>query len=66
MAIPEEFQSEIEQFASHLILENQQLQYENKQVNALLKEYESTLETVMGKFRGVAVSFCKLHFMHTA
>ena len=38
-----------------MILENQQLQHENKQVNALLKEYEVTLETVMGKFRGVAV-----------
>lgn len=52
----EEFSNELEKFASHLILENQQLQHENRQVNALLKEYEATLETVMGKFRGVAVS----------
>jgi hypothetical protein len=36
--------------------ENQQIQNENKQLTALLKEYEQTLETVMGKFRGVAVS----------
>ncbi|WWD21235.1 hypothetical protein CI109_105719 [Kwoniella shandongensis] len=50
----EEFQSELEAFSSHLVLENQQLQHENKQLNALLKEYEQTLETVMGKFRGVA------------
>ncbi|KAK8844106.1 hypothetical protein IAR55_006900 [Kwoniella newhampshirensis] len=50
----EEFQSELESFSSHLVLENQQLQYENKQLNALLKEYEQTLETVMGKFRGIA------------
>ncbi|WVQ81282.1 hypothetical protein IAT38_003405 [Cryptococcus sp. DSM 104549] len=52
----EEFQSELEAFSSHLVLENQQLQHENKQLNALLKEYEQTLETVMGKFRGIAHS----------
>lgn len=51
----EEFQTELESFASHLVLENQTLQHENKQLNTLLKEYEQTLETVMGKFRGVAV-----------
>ncbi|WVQ93188.1 hypothetical protein IAU59_000252 [Kwoniella sp. CBS 9459] len=50
----EQFQSELEAFSSHLVSENQQLQHENKQLNALLKEYEQTLETVMGKFRGVA------------
>ncbi|CAK9779930.1 hypothetical protein CC85DRAFT_287600 [Cutaneotrichosporon oleaginosum] len=52
----EEFQTELEAFASHLVLENQTLQHENKQLNTLLKEYEQTLETVMGKFRGVAHS----------
>ncbi|WWC91165.1 uncharacterized protein L201_006106 [Kwoniella dendrophila CBS 6074] len=52
----EEFQSELEAFSSHLVTENQQLQHENKQLNALLKEYEQTLETVMGKFRGIAHS----------
>lgn len=56
MCVVEEFSSELEAFSSHLVLENQQLQHENKQLNALLKEYEQTLETVMGKFRGVAVS----------
>ncbi|WRT69111.1 uncharacterized protein IL334_006095 [Kwoniella shivajii] len=50
----EEFQSELEAFSTHLVMENQQLQHENKQLNALLKEYEQTLETVMGKFRGVS------------
>ena len=38
------------------MLENQNLTYENKQLNVLLKEYEQTLEGVMGKFRGVCVS----------
>ena len=27
--------------------ENQSLQYDNKQLNALIKEYEQTLETLM-------------------
>jgi hypothetical protein len=53
----EEFHGELEAFSSHLVLENQQLQSENKQLNTLLKEYEGTLEMVMGKFRGVAVSY---------
>lgn len=38
------------------MLENQNLAYENKQLNLLLKEYEQTLEGVMNKFRGVCVS----------
>lgn len=51
----EQFSTELERFASHLVLENQNLAYENKQLNLLLKEYEQTLEGVMGKFRGVCV-----------
>ena len=43
-----------------LIIENQQLQHENKQLNVLLKEYEQTLETVMSKFRSQAVSALSL------
>jgi regulator of replication initiation timing len=38
-----------------IIIENQSLQHENKQLNSLLKEYEQTLETVMSKFRNQAV-----------
>ena len=38
--------------------ENQALQYENKQLNLLIKEYEQTLETLMTTFRKRAVSFC--------
>jgi small ligand-binding sensory domain FIST len=37
------------------VLENQNLQFENKQLNLLLKEYEQTLEGVMSKFRAVSV-----------
>lgn len=39
-----------------LAAENQGLQYDNKQLNTLLKEYEQTLETVMSSFRKRAVS----------
>ncbi len=35
--------------------ENQSLQYDNKQLNTLIKEYEQTLETVMSNFRNRAV-----------
>lgn len=35
--------------------ENQSLQYDNKQLNALIKDYETTLETVMNQFRNRAV-----------
>lgn len=35
--------------------ENQGLQHDNKQLNALIKEYEQTLETLMTTFRNRAV-----------
>jgi len=47
----ETFESEIERKNAQLIIENQSLLHENKQLNTLLKEYETTLETVMSKFR---------------
>jgi hypothetical protein len=42
---------------SAMIAENQALQHDNKQLNTLIKEYETTLETVMGLFRQRAVRF---------
>jgi hypothetical protein len=42
---------------SAMLAENQALQHDNKQLNALIKEYETTLETVMGLFRQRAVRF---------
>ena len=39
-----------------LASENQTLQYDNKQLNSLLKEYEQTLDSVMSSFRKRAVS----------
>lgn len=47
----EKFESELEKVNSQLVVENQQLAHENKQISILLREYESTLETIMAKFR---------------
>lgn len=51
----EKFESELEQLNAHLVKENQSLAHENKQQALLLREYENTLETVMGKFRSFSV-----------
>jgi hypothetical protein len=56
---PETFESELERTNAQIIIENQTLLHENKQLSALLKEYEQTLETIMSKFRTYAVrGFC--------
>ena len=47
----ETFDSELEKQNAALVLENQALQSENRQLSHFLKEYESTLESVMDKFR---------------
>ncbi|KIL71654.1 hypothetical protein M378DRAFT_6361 [Amanita muscaria Koide BX008] len=47
----ETFESELERRNARLNLENQALLHENKQLDSLMKEYETTLETVMSKFR---------------
>ncbi|KAI6047982.1 hypothetical protein EDC04DRAFT_2620827 [Pisolithus marmoratus] len=47
----EVFESELERTNAQLIVENQTLLHENKQLGMLLKEHENTLETVMSKFR---------------
>jgi SIKE family len=44
-----------------LVMENQSLLHENKQLNSLMHEYEQTLETVMGKLRGHSVSHRFIH-----
>ena len=54
--IVETFESELERQNAQIIIENQTLLHENKQLSLLLKEYESTMETIMSKFRNHAVS----------
>ncbi|KAF7307316.1 hypothetical protein MIND_00525600 [Mycena indigotica] len=52
----ETFESELERMNAHIVIENQTLLHENKQLSILLKEYEGTLETVMAKFRNHALA----------
>ncbi|KAJ4468574.1 hypothetical protein C8R41DRAFT_925384 [Lentinula lateritia] len=52
----ETFESELERTNAHIIIENQTLKQENKQLSTLLKEYEDTLETIMVKFRNHALA----------
>ncbi|KZT57465.1 hypothetical protein CALCODRAFT_496112 [Calocera cornea HHB12733] len=47
----EVFESELERMNAHLVVENQTLNHENKQLNILLKEYEQALDVIMTKFR---------------
>ncbi|PVG04556.1 hypothetical protein CPB86DRAFT_692530 [Serendipita vermifera] len=64
------FDSELERSTVALIMENQGLLQENKQLTTLLTEYESTLETVMTKFRQHAQivadkrSALRVHYEH--
>jgi hypothetical protein len=61
---PEEYDAELEHMNSAMMAENQALQHDNKQLNVLIKEYETTLETVMGLFRQRAVrSFLSIYLV---
>ncbi|GAA5843420.1 hypothetical protein JCM11251_002473 [Rhodosporidiobolus azoricus] len=57
----EDFDSELEKMNVSLVLENQTLQQENRQLTSLLKDYEGTLEAVMGKFRAHAAASQQHH-----
>ena len=52
----EEYDAELERMNATMTAENLALQHDNKQLNTLIKEYETTLETIMGLFRQRAVS----------
>jgi len=47
----DDYDTELERMTNVITGENQALQYENKQLNLLIKEYEQTLETLMTTFR---------------
>ena len=47
---------------AQIVIENQTLLHENKQLSILLKEYEGTMETVMAKFRNHAVRFVPCNY----
>ncbi|VDB86540.1 unnamed protein product [Peniophora sp. CBMAI 1063] len=50
----EEYDNELERMNVSIAAENVALQNDNKQLNALIREYESTLETLMDQFRNRA------------
>ena len=52
----EDYDVELDRMTNAITAENQALQYDNKQLNLLIKEYEQTLETLMTTFRKRAVS----------
>lgn len=52
----EEYDAELERMNTAMTAENLALQHDNKQLNTLIKEYETTLETIMSLFRQRAVS----------
>jgi len=47
----EDYDVELDKMTNAIAAENQALQYDNKQLNLLIKEYEQTLETLMTTFR---------------
>ena len=51
----EEYNAELERMNAQMSAENLALQNDNKQLNALIKEYEQTLENLMTTFRTRAV-----------
>ncbi|KAJ7212245.1 hypothetical protein GGX14DRAFT_550810 [Mycena pura] len=48
------YDAELERMNSAMTIENIALQHDNKQLNALIREYEQTLETLMNTFRNRA------------
>ncbi|KAH8835053.1 hypothetical protein DL96DRAFT_1572676 [Flagelloscypha sp. PMI_526] len=52
----ETFESELERTNAQIVIENQTLHQENKQLGSLLKEYETTMDTVVTKFRNHALA----------
>ena len=61
-ALTELFESETERLNAQIIIENQTLLHENKQLSLLLKEYEGTMDTIMSKFRNHAVRSLFIRF----
>jgi len=54
MVYTDVYESELELMNAAMTADNHDLQRDNKQLNALIKDYEQTLETVMSAFRNRA------------
>jgi Mg2+ and Co2+ transporter CorA len=48
--VAEQYDAALERMTATIAAENRDLQYDNKQLNALIKEYEQTLENVMSAY----------------
>jgi hypothetical protein len=57
----EAYETELERMTTALQMENASLAHDNKQLSALIKEYEQTLENIMSSFRHRAVSLPLLY-----
>jgi hypothetical protein len=55
LLVADVYESELERMNASMTADNHALQRDNKQLNALIKEYEQTLENVMSAFRNRAV-----------
>lgn len=49
------FSSKLERDNAKVVIENQTLLHENKQLSSLLKEYETTMDGIMSKVRNHSV-----------
>ena len=56
----EEYDAELERMNFAVASDNLALQHDNKQLNTLIREYESTLETLMDQFRNRAVRILRI------
>lgn len=52
----EKFESEVERLNAALVQENNELRWDNKMNERLIKDYEACLDVVMKKFRSFSVS----------
>ena len=60
----EEYEAEVENMNTVMMAENQSLQHDNKQLNALIKEYEQTLETLMSwEYLFSVLASCLTYFL---
>lgn len=53
----EVYEAELDKMNSAIASENQTLQYDNKQLNTLIKEYEQTLDTLMSMQRHLKLAY---------
>lgn len=61
----EEYDAELEQMNQSMAAENQALAHDNKQLSGLIKEYESTLDTLMSACRACSLMHPLISFFYS-